>query len=59
MEPSAKEIVDAMHQAVEEVSALRSKFNAVVELAFKNNGSVTNGKIDISKSKKGTDGCMP
>ena len=48
-----------MHQAVEEVSALRSKFNAVVKFAFKNNGSVTNGKIDISKSKKGTDGCMP
>ena len=55
MEPSAHEIVDAMHRAVEETPSLKSRFNAVVEFSLADGSNVTNGKIDISKSKKGTD----
>ena len=55
MEPSAREIVDAMHRAVEETPSLKSRFNAVVEFSLADGSNVTNGKIDISKSKKGTD----
>lgn len=54
MEPSASEIVDAMHRAVEETPSLKSRFNAVVEFSLADGSNVTNGKIDISKSKKGT-----
>lgn len=56
MEPSAREIVDAMHRAVEQTPSLKSRFNAVVEFSLADGSNVTNGKIDISKSKKGTDG---
>mmetsp|Transcript_11845 Transcript_11845/g.24461 ORF Transcript_11845/g.24461 Transcript_11845/m.24461 type:complete len:123 (-) Transcript_11845:177-545(-) len=55
MEPSAQEIVDAMHQAVAETPALKSRFNAVVQFSLADGSSVTNGKIDISKSGKGAD----
>lgn len=56
MEPSAHEIVDAVHCAVAETPALRSRFNAVVQFSIDDGSNVTNGKIDISKSKKGIDG---
>mmetsp|Transcript_22897 Transcript_22897/g.63578 ORF Transcript_22897/g.63578 Transcript_22897/m.63578 type:complete len:123 (+) Transcript_22897:151-519(+) len=56
MEPSADEIVDAMHRAVAETPSLRSRFNAVVEFCFSDGSNVTKGKIDISKKKKGTGG---
>ena len=54
MEPSAQEIVDAMHRAVAETPSLKSRFNAVVEFSFTEGSNVTKGKIDISKKKKGT-----
>lgn len=56
MEPSAKEIVGAMHRAVAETPALKSRFNAVVQFSIADGSNVTDGKIDITKSKKGTDG---
>jgi len=56
MEPSAQEIVDAMHQAVADTPALKSRFNAVVQFSLDDGSKVTNGKIDISKNGKGTDG---
>ena len=55
MEPSAREIVDAMHRAVEQTPSLKSRFNAVVEFSLADGSNVTNGKIDISKNKKGPD----
>uniref|UniRef100_A0A7S0TBW0 SCP2 domain-containing protein n=1 Tax=Pseudo-nitzschia delicatissima TaxID=44447 RepID=A0A7S0TBW0_9STRA len=55
MEPSAQEIVNAMHQAVAETPALKSRFNAVVQFSLADGSSITNGKIDISKSGKGAD----
>ena len=56
MEPPADEIVDAMHRAVEETPSLKKRFNAVVEFCISDGINVTNGKIDVSKNKKGTDG---
>lgn len=55
MEPSANEIVGAMHRAVAETPALKSRFNAVVQFSIADGSNVTDGKIDITKSKKGTD----
>ncbi len=56
MEPSAQDIVDAMHQAVADTPALKSRFNAVVQFSLADGSKVTNGKIDISKNGKGTGG---
>ena len=55
MEPSAQEIVDAMHRAVAETPSLKSRFNAVVEFSLSDGSHVTKGKIDVSKNKKATD----
>lgn len=55
MEPSAHDIVEAMHRAVEETPSLKSRFNAVVEFCLSDGSDVINGKVDISKNKKGTD----
>ena len=55
MEPTAQEIVDAMRSAVADTPSLKSRFNAVVEFSLSDGSNVTNGKIDISKNKKGAD----
>mmetsp|Transcript_18369 Transcript_18369/g.37605 ORF Transcript_18369/g.37605 Transcript_18369/m.37605 type:complete len:123 (-) Transcript_18369:425-793(-) len=49
MEPSANEIVDAMHRAVKETPSLKSRFNAVVEFSLSDGSEVTKGRINISK----------
>jgi putative sterol carrier protein len=56
MEPSATEIVDAMHGAIKDTPSLKSRFNAVVEFSLSEGSNVTKGKIDISKKNKGVDG---
>ena len=55
MEPSADEIVTAMHRAVKDTPSLKSRFNAVVEFCLSDGSNVTKGKIDISKKNKGAD----
>lgn len=53
MEPSAKELVAAMHRAVQETPSLKSRFNASVEFRFDD----VKERIDITKksSSKETD----
>mmetsp|Transcript_18101 Transcript_18101/g.39456 ORF Transcript_18101/g.39456 Transcript_18101/m.39456 type:complete len:123 (-) Transcript_18101:1654-2022(-) len=54
MEPSADEIISAMHRAVKENPSLKSRFNAVVEFCLSDGSNVTKGTIDISKKNKVT-----
>jgi hypothetical protein len=48
MEPTAEELVAAMHQAVQETPSLKSRFNASVEFRFDD----VKERVDVSKASK-------
>jgi putative sterol carrier protein len=48
MEPTAEELVAAMHQAVQETPSLKSRFNASVEFRFDD----VKERVDVSKKTK-------